>query len=176
MKKPPDEAIFEDMQEQFRERGYRRNPDGSYQTNEGRVFLESPTEDHRRAIYAKSKETRQHYFYKGVRDPATKEMAKRLSKDTDLDIDWGIYAPNEEDRPVLLYGICRGGPYDGKPIAHHKALMEVAMAAEVPGRALPAQVGVSLQHPDVVWKAYIWQPALEEWHWDDSERRSETLK
>jgi len=75
----------------------------------------------------------------------------------------------------LLYGKAVGGPYDGRPIAHHEATMEVAID-ELSGRSLPAQVGPSVQAPRLIWKAYIWQPALEEWLWDDKVRRSETLK
>lgn len=166
---------FEDLQDRIRKGGYRQNPDGSYETNEGKVYLESPHEAGRRAIYAKSADTRRDYFYKGVRDPATEQAAKALAHDKELDIDWGIYAPQEEDRPVLHYGICIGGPYAGRPVAHHQTVMEV-MIDVASGRATPGLQAPSLAYPEIVTKAYVWQPALEQWQWDDSVRSRETLQ
>lgn len=75
----------------------------------------------------------------------------------------------------LLYGIAVGGPYDRRPIAHHEAVMEVAFC-DIERRVLVAQQGPTIAHPSVSFKAYVWQPALEEWRWDDRVRRSETLK
>jgi len=169
-----DEPVSETMAEKLRTSGARQNPDGSWQTNEGTVVEESPTEAGRREIYAKSAKSRNTYFYKGVRDPATIAMAKQLAGNPDLDIDWGIYAPDHDPKDDPMYGKCDGGPYDGRNTVHHETPMMVAIDA-LSGRALPGQVGPSPGHEQLIWKAYDWNADLKRWVWDDAVRRTETL-
>lgn len=157
---------FEDMQDKLRKSGARRNADGSYQTNEGTVVLESPTEANRRAIFAESAKTRRNYFGHKGRDPATEQMARILAKDTELDIDWGDYAPVPEERPMLS-GQCCGGPYDGLNASHPETVMPVVLD-RLSLRPLVGQVGPSVVNPDLVWFSYVWEPTDRSWRWDDS--------
>lgn len=75
-----------------------------------------------------------------------------------------------------FHGKCVGGPFDGKHLIYHAPTLPVALDA-VSGRALVAQVGPSVAHPKIVWKAYEWRYDLQKWVWDDTVRQaSETAK
>lgn len=87
---------FEDMQQKLRDSGARQNPDGSYETNQGKVVLELPTEARRRGIMETSDKTRKSYFGYAY-NAETHAAAKKLAKDKTLDIDWGPYAQKEEE-------------------------------------------------------------------------------
>jgi len=169
-----EEPTSETVGEKMRKSGARRNPDGSWQTNEGIVVEESPTEAGRRTIYAESAKSRHLYNYKGVRDPATVAMAKQLAADKELDIDWGIYAPDHDPKDDPMYGPCEGGPYDGRNNVHHETPMKVAIDA-LSGRALPGQVGPSPGHEQLIWKAYDWNVERRVWVWDNTVRNTETM-
>lgn len=104
---------FKDMQDAIRKGGYRQNEDGSYETNEGSVILESPTEQGRRAIYAASAKSRRDYFASqrnAYTDTITRHAASKLAADKELDIDWGAWAPPEQEKPHVKPTQADNGP------------------------------------------------------------------
>jgi hypothetical protein len=59
------------------------------------------------------------------------------------------------------------------------AIEVVPATATAPERqiaVLPGQVGASRAHPDLIWKAYVWDAGARVWRWDKTVRRSETAK
>lgn len=66
----------------------------------------------------------------------------------------------------IYYGLCRGGPYTLKHLAHHETRKEVWRDADT-NRAIPAMVGPSSKYPGATVGAYVWGAERGEWDWQE---------
>lgn len=66
----------------------------------------------------------------------------------------------------MNYGLCEGGPYDGRPLVHHTGIHQVAYERHRPSRAVPGLV-TSLD-PAIAWGCYAFHPLTGKWHWFES--------
>lgn len=62
----------------------------------------------------------------------------------------------------LRYGVCVGGPTDGKMLAHHEPTYRLAISVMHPGRSYPGMQAST--DPDIKFGVYYWHGRV--WMWE----------
>lgn len=68
--------------------------------------------------------------------------------------------------PKIYYGICRGGPFSLKNMAHHE-IRHIVWRDPDTKRAIPGMIGPSMKHPGATPGAYVWDAERSEWDWQE---------
>jgi hypothetical protein len=68
---------------------------------------------------------------------------------------------------MAFYGVCCGGPYDGRRIHHHESPYRVGIAYR---KAFPGQMAPTVERP-IKFGHYVFDQAGETWVWDGPETR-----
>lgn len=76
--------------------------------------------------------------------------------------------------PKCNYGVCCGGPYNAKHLAHQSDTFAVAVDKHDHKKVYAAQVGVTPDRPCDFYD-YIFDEPSKTWIWDDSSRRDTLL-
>jgi hypothetical protein len=70
--------------------------------------------------------------------------------------------------PTIFYGICRGGPFTLRQMAHHETRHVVWRDPDTK-RAIPGMVGPSMKHPGAIPGTYVWHDERKEWDWQEGD-------
>jgi hypothetical protein len=70
--------------------------------------------------------------------------------------------------PTIYYGLCRGGPYSLKHLAHHER-RHVVWRDPGTKRAIPGMIGPSAKHPGAIPGAYVFNIDRKEWDWQEGD-------
>lgn len=70
--------------------------------------------------------------------------------------------------PEIYYGLCRGGPYSLKNLAHHDKRKEVWRDPHTT-RAIPGMIGPSVKYPGAIVGAYVFDVERKEWDWQEGD-------
>jgi hypothetical protein len=68
--------------------------------------------------------------------------------------------------PIIVYGICRGGPFSLRHLAHHERRHVVWRDADSK-KAIPGLIGPSAKYPGAIPGTYVWNEDRSEWDWQE---------
>jgi hypothetical protein len=70
--------------------------------------------------------------------------------------------------PTIVYGLCRGGPFSLRQLAHHEREHVVWRDPDTK-KAIPGLVGPSMKHPGAIPGCYVWDDSRKEWNWEEGD-------
>jgi hypothetical protein len=77
-------------------------------------------------------------------------------------------APGDRATGTVIIGLCNGGPYNGRPIAHHEPSLMVCLEQTWRGHYVPivgATLAIAQDRPEIHFGAYVWDDGTRRWAW-----------